>query len=92
MSALDRHAPLITKTVTKRPIDPWFACEVKQKINWICSEQDTAVTFSNPSTQLCSACTAYFKLFSVLSEDHVNRLIMKSTKKSCSLGPMPPAS
>ena len=28
-SALDRHAPLINKTVTKRPIVPWFNNEIK---------------------------------------------------------------
>ena len=28
MSAIDRHAPVITKTVTKRPIVPWFTREV----------------------------------------------------------------
>ena len=28
-STLDRHAPLITKTIVKRPIVPWFTDEVK---------------------------------------------------------------
>ena len=29
ITALDRHAPIITKTVTKRPSVPWFNDEVK---------------------------------------------------------------
>ena len=28
-STLDRHAPLITKSVTKRPVVPWFSQEIK---------------------------------------------------------------
>jgi aryl-phospho-beta-D-glucosidase BglC (GH1 family) len=28
-STLDRHAPIITKTIVKRPIVPWFTDEVK---------------------------------------------------------------
>lgn len=31
LSALDRHAPAVTKTITKRPTFPWFNQQVSRK-------------------------------------------------------------
>ena len=54
-----------------------------QKIKRIRTE---LATCSNP--QSASMCSARFDSFSALSDD-VMRLIAKSSKKSCSLDPMP---
>ena len=180
MSALDRHAPVITKTITERPTVPWFNQEVKsaekerrherkwrrtrlhsdfldfkaktnqatssikrarmdyystviqknrtdqrklfrsakslfeqevnlifqgyhdnralandigkffvQKVERIRDELDSKAASSTPAVETPSLCSTLLSSFSLLTEEDIKCLIGKSSKKSCSLDPMP---
>ena len=60
-----------------------------QKIERIRTKFDEAATVSTLTPQQPSTCSARFDSFKTLSDDDVMHLIAKSSKKSCSLDPMP---
>ena len=60
-----------------------------KKIERIRTELDTAVLDTRLAREMPSPQVDQFDSFHALTEDDVNRLILKSNRKPCSLDPMP---
>ena len=60
-----------------------------QKVEHIRNELDTTNAHSSPAVEKPSLCSTQLSSFTSLTEEDIKRLIGKSSKKSCSLDPMP---
>ena len=82
----DLHFPKYNdNTVLANDIGDFFA----KKIECIRQGLDSAPTYDNPTSELQIIPNVQLDSFKSLTEDEVNQIISNSSKKSCSLDPMP---
>ena len=66
-----------------------LASSLYKKVERIRNELDSTAAHSSPAAETPSLCSTQFGSFTPLIEEDIKRLIGKSSKKSCSLDPMP---
>ncbi|CAB3988397.1 Hypothetical predicted protein [Paramuricea clavata] len=82
----DLHFPECSdNTVLANDIGDFFA----NKTECIRQELDSAATYHNPTSEPQIMPNVQLDSFKTLTEDDVNQIISNSSKKSCSLDPMP---
>ena len=82
----DLHFPEYSdNTVLANDIGDFFA----KKIECIRQDLDSAATYDNPTSEPQIMPNVQLDSFKTLTEDDVNQIISNSSKKSCSLDPMP---